>query len=43
MSMNQDIEWRVAPEPIEYGAALAEMEAHAAALTAGTAPPTLAN
>lgn len=38
MSMNQDIEWRVAPEPIEYGAALAEMEAHAAALTAGTAP-----
>lgn len=36
--MTQDIEWRVSPEPIEYGAALAEMEAHIAALTAGTAP-----
>ncbi|MEP9361168.1 lipoyl(octanoyl) transferase LipB [Sphingomonas sp. KR3-1] len=36
--MTKDIEWRVAPEPIEYGAALAEMEAHVAALTAGTAP-----
>lgn len=35
--MTKDIEWRVAPEPIEYGAALAEMEAHVAALTAGTA------
>lgn len=36
--MTKDIEWRVSPEPIEYGAALAEMEAHVAALTAGTAP-----
>jgi lipoyl(octanoyl) transferase len=36
--MTKDIEWRVSPEPVEYGAALAEMEAHVAALTAGTAP-----
>ncbi|NYT42946.1 lipoyl(octanoyl) transferase LipB [Sphingomonas sp. R-74633] len=36
--MTKEIEWRVSPEPIEYGAALAEMEAHVAALTAGTAP-----
>jgi lipoyl(octanoyl) transferase len=36
--MTKEIEWRVSPEPVEYGAALAEMEAHVAALTAGTAP-----
>jgi lipoyl(octanoyl) transferase len=36
-AMTNDIEWRIEPEPREYGAALAEMEAHVAALTAGTA------
>ena len=35
--MNDNIEWRIEPEPIEYGAALAEMEAHVAALTRGEA------
>lgn len=35
--MNQDIEWRVEPAPVEYGTALAQMEAHVAALTAGKA------
>jgi lipoyl(octanoyl) transferase len=37
-AMTKEIEWRVEPEPVEYGKALAEMEAHVAALTAGTAP-----
>ncbi len=35
--MDQQIEWRVAPAPVEYGAALAEMEARVAAVTAGEA------
>ena len=35
--MNDNIEWRIEPEPVEYGAALAEMEAHVAALTRGEA------
>jgi lipoyl(octanoyl) transferase len=32
--MDADVEWRVEPAPIDYGAALAEMEARAAAVTA---------
>ncbi|RYY25702.1 MAG: lipoyl(octanoyl) transferase LipB [Sphingomonadales bacterium] len=32
--MNADIEWRVEPAPIDYGEALAAMEARAAAVTA---------
>lgn len=32
-----DIEWRVAGAPVDYAAALAEMEARAAAVVAGTA------
>ena len=32
------IEWRVAAEPVEYSAALAEMEARAAAIADGLAP-----
>lgn len=32
-----DIEWRVAPAPVDYAAALAEMEARVAAVQAGTA------
>ena len=35
--MTDDIEWRVEPDPIDYAAALATMEARAAAVTAGTA------
>ncbi|RYD59611.1 MAG: lipoyl(octanoyl) transferase LipB [Sphingomonadales bacterium] len=32
--MTADVEWRVEPAPVEYGVALAEMEARAAAVTA---------
>ncbi|HSI18309.1 MAG TPA: lipoyl(octanoyl) transferase LipB [Sphingomonas sp.] len=32
-----DIEWRIAPAPVAYEAAVAEMEARAAAVAAGTA------
>jgi len=32
-----DIEWRIAPAPVAYEAAVAEMEARAAAVVAGTA------
>ncbi len=32
------VEWRVAPGPVDYEQALAEMEARAAAIAAGTAP-----
>ena len=32
--MHADIEWRVEPAPVDYGIALAEMEARAAAVTA---------
>ncbi|MCH2994048.1 hypothetical protein K3W78_14805, partial [Listeria monocytogenes] len=32
-----DIEWRIAPAPVPYEAAVAEMEARAAAIAAGTA------
>ena len=33
-----DIEWRAADSPVDYPAALADMEARAAAISAGTAP-----
>lgn len=36
-AMDHDIEWRVEPGRVEYGAALAEMEARAAAVTRGGA------
>jgi lipoyl(octanoyl) transferase len=34
----EGIEWRVAPAPVDYDQALAEMEARVAAVQAGTAP-----
>ncbi|HWK37175.1 lipoyl(octanoyl) transferase LipB [Sphingomonas sp.] len=34
----EGVEWRVAAAPLEYGAAVAAMEARAAAVRAGTAP-----
>jgi lipoyl(octanoyl) transferase len=36
-AMEQGIEWRVEPAPLDYGTALAEMEARAAAVTRGEA------
>lgn len=35
--MDDTLEWRVEPDRVDYGAALAEMEARAAAVTAGQA------
>ncbi len=37
MAGPDDFEWRIAPAPVPYEAALAEMEARAAAVAAGTA------
>lgn len=36
-TMQQDIEWRVEPQPLDYGTALETMEARAAAVTRGDA------
>lgn len=36
--MTGEIEWRVSDEPVDYEAAVAEMEARVAAIHAGTAP-----
>ncbi|MEG3088122.1 lipoyl(octanoyl) transferase LipB [Sphingomonas sp. PB4P5] len=39
--MFDDVEWRVAPAPVDYAVALAEMEARAAAVAAGDAQELL--